>query len=78
MVVQAFMYLVQLQLSFGEVLDDEHAVDPGVHGKIHDVRPLALVEAVVDDVGGELLQTLAPFQKCFLLPFCRLESSSAV
>ena len=60
-------YLVQLQLSFAEVFDDEHAVDPGVHGEIQDVRPLALVESVVDDAGGEPFETLAPFSKCFLL-----------
>ena len=70
MVVQAFMYLVQLQLSFAEVLDHEDAVDPGVHREVHDVRRIALVESVVDDVGCELLQTLAPFQECLAPPIC--------
>ena len=70
MVFQATTYLVQLQLSFGEVFDNEHAVDPGVHGEVHDIRLFAFIKAVVDDVGSELLQTYAPFQKCFLLPIC--------
>ena len=65
-------YRVQLQLSVGEVLDDEQAVDPGVHREVHDAHLAALVKPAVDDARGEFRQPiLSPFQECLPLLTCK-------